>query len=390
MNKQNVILYIGLILLLCACNNKSKIKIKGQLTNAVDKTLYLQELGIDSSFTVDSVKLKGKGTFNFSLPKVEYPTFFLLKLSEKNFITLLVDSTEKIEIVANAENLNGTYSVKNSMGSAYIKTLNRKLEITKNKVDSIVSTYKSIDPSNQNIKNNLREELERVIEDQKDFITDFVLTNPSSFASYYAVFQRFDDGSLILNAYDKHDLNIYSAAATSLIGRYPKSPRVKQLKNFILGIRQEQKQARALKKINATSEIAKTPEIEEKDLRGNTIKLSSLKGKMVLLSFWASWDKRSRNENKKLLNIYNKYKSKGFEVYQVSLDRSKILWEAAIEQDQLPWINVSDLKYTNSYPARIYNIKQLPANYLINKEGEIIGKNLFGNILDEKLNDLLN
>jgi peroxiredoxin len=389
MNKHKIILSIGFILLLCACNNKSRIKIKGHLTSAADKTLYLQELGIDSTFTIDSVKLNKKGAFNFSLPKVKYPTFYLLKLSEKNFITLLADSTEKIEIVADANNLNGTYSVKNSMGSAYIKTLNRKLEITKNKVDSIVSLYKATDPNNTNVKNIIREELSNVIQNQKDFITDFVLTNPSSFASYYAVFQRFDDETLILNTYDKRDLNIYSAVATSLIGRYPESPRVKQLKSYILGIKQEQRQAQLLAKINTETEVAKIPEIEEKDINGKVRKLSSLKGKMVLLSFWASWDKRSRNENQRLVKIYNKYKSKGFEVYQVSLDRSKILWEAAIEQDQLPWINVSDLRYTNSYPARIYNIKQIPANYLISENSEIIGKNLFGKILDDKLNDLL-
>jgi hypothetical protein len=109
----------------------------------------------------------------------------------------------------------------------------------------------------------------------------------------------------------------------------------------------------------------------------------------VLLSFWASWDEPSRKENKNLLKTYNTYKSKGFEIYQVSLDRSKILWEGAIEQDKLPWINVSDLRYTDSYPARVYNVQKIPANYLISRDGEIIGKDLFGRILDEKLNDLL-
>lgn len=109
----------------------------------------------------------------------------------------------------------------------------------------------------------------------------------------------------------------------------------------------------------------------------------------MLLSFWASWDEASRRANDHMKKVYQQYKDQGFEIYQVSLDRSKILWENAVVKDELPWINVSDLRYTDSFPARIYNINQLPANYLISRDGDIIGKNLFGHLLEEKVKEAL-
>ncbi len=388
MNANRIILFLGLIILMSACSNKDKLNVTGKIENSKDKVLYLQQLNLSDAVTIDSVILKEKGSFNFTLPKLEHPTFFLLKLSEKNFITILADTTEHIEVIGDGLNLAEGYSVKNSLGSSYVKVLNTKLNKTKAIVDSLVNEYNETPKDDTERVKEIRNSIQEAIDNQKAFISDFVMANPRSFASYYAVFQRFDDGSLILNPYDKMDLNLFSTVATSLNVFYPESPRTEQLKNFVLSIKKEKRVEQIQEKMmnEASNSI---PEIEEEDINGRKIKLSSLKGKLVLLSFWASWDEPSRKENKNLLKTYNTYKSKGFEIYQVSLDRSKILWEGAIEQDKLPWINVSDLRYTDSYPARVYNVQKIPANYLISRDGEIIGKDLFGRILDEKLNDLL-
>ncbi|MGQ1785954.1 MULTISPECIES: redoxin domain-containing protein [unclassified Saccharicrinis] len=391
MNTSRIILFLGFILLATACSNKDQLKVSGKINGAEGKTLYFQQLNLDGTVDLDSIKLKANGNFKFSIPRLEYPRFLLLKLADNNLITLLADSTEKIEVTAESSNLAESYNVKNSMGSSYVKTLNRKLENTKNDIDSLVTVFNSLPETEEDDRKKIRDEMIEIVDKQKDFIFDFVMTNSRSFASYYAVFQRFDDGSLILNPNEKKDLNIFTTVATSLDLLYPESPRVQQLKQFVLSIQKEQRTQAFTEKLMAEGKtLASVPDIEEENLNGKKIKLSSLNGKMVLLSFWASWDAKSRMENKRLLKIYNKYKPKGFEVYQVSLDKSKLLWEAAVEQDKLPWINVSDLKYTSSYPARLYNVRQLPANYLISKEGEIIGKDLFGRILDEKLDDLLN
>ncbi len=389
MNMYRFILFLGVIFLFSSCSNKDKLRISGEISNGADQVLYLNQLNLNGEVPVDSVVLGTKGKFKFSLPKREYPTFFLLKLSDTKFITLLADSTERIKVISDANDFSVNYTVKNSLGSKYIQVLNSKFEKTKVILDSLVTVYNETPKENADKLGKIREKIQDAVDKQKDFVNDFVMTNPKSFASYYAVFQRYDDGTLVLNPYEKKDLNLFSTVATSLDVYYPESARSKQLKSFVLGIHKEKKME-AMQKQIASEATQSIPEIEEENIYGKKIKLSSLKGKLVLLSFWASWDEKSRSENKNLLKIYKKYKSKGFEIYQVSLDRSKILWEGAIESDKLPWINVSDLKFTDSYPARIYNVQQLPANYLISRDGEIIGKDLFGRILDEKLNDILN
>jgi len=235
----------------------------------------------------------------------------------------------------------------------------------------------------------INNELNTVIDDYKSSISDFILKNPRSFAAYYALFMSFDDNSYLFDVWDKKDQVYFAAAATSLNIVYPESERVKQLYALVLSVKSEQRNAERIEKLmsQATETI---PEIKEKDKNGNEIALSSLRGKVVLLSFCASWDDASTRENAFLKHIYKKYNPKGFEIYQVWLEQSKVLWESVLLQHEIPWISVSDLLYLDSYPARLYNIKKLPANYLISRKGEIIGKDLFGSMLEDKLEQVLN
>lgn len=130
---------------------------------------------------------------------------------------------------------------------------------------------------------------------------------------------------------------------------------------------------------------AVAPEITLKTPSGKELKLSSLRGKMVLIDFWASWCRPCRAENPKVKVVYDKYKSKGFEIYGVSLDNSKGRWLGAIEQDGLSWKHVSDLKGWKSIAAQKYKITSIPNTYLIDREGKIIAKGLRAYQLDKFL-----
>jgi thiol-disulfide isomerase/thioredoxin len=107
-----------------------------------------------------------------------------------------------------------------------------------------------------------------------------------------------------------------------------------------------------------------------------------------LLDFWASWCKPCRVENPNLVDAYKKFNDQGFEIYQVSLDRKRDAWEKAIKNDNLDWVHVSDLEFWNSSAAQTYNVRSIPANYLLNKKGEIIAKDLRGEALDKKLHEI--
>ncbi|MDR0419628.1 MAG: TlpA family protein disulfide reductase, partial [Prevotellaceae bacterium] len=125
------------------------------------------------------------------------------------------------------------------------------------------------------------------------------------------------------------------------------------------------------------------------DVNGEMHRLSALEGKVVLLDFWISNSHVSLMDNRELLSLYKEYHKKGFEVYQVSLDIDRASWVDAINQQKLPWINVSSLNGVNSVAAQSYLITELPANFLIDKKGEIVGKNLYGGELKKELAKLI-
>jgi len=130
------------------------------------------------------------------------------------------------------------------------------------------------------------------------------------------------------------------------------------------------------------------PDFTLNDTKGNPVSLSSLRGKVVLLDFWASWCGPCRRENPNVKKLYEKYKNKGFEVMGVSLDRKRAGWLSAIEKDELPWIHVSDVKGWQCAPAQLYKVRSIPATFLLDKDGKIIAKGLRGPMLEQKLKEI--
>ncbi|PRZ01237.1 AhpC/TSA family protein [Marinilabilia salmonicolor] len=384
----NILSIAFIIFTLSGCYSDN-YRIKGTITNGDNRTLILEKMQLDRDLAIDSVHLDEDGSFSFHGEKLNIPTFFKLKLSENNYITLLLDSTEHVTVTADAKNLENSYRLEGSIESKKVQILNERLKTLRSTVDSLLDVYDSLPAEGDTQrKNEIGQQLLIALDEHKSFVGSFVMDNPRSFASYYALFQRLSDNTMVLNVMDKKEQVYFATIATSLNLMYPESPRVKQLYNYVLSAKAQERRQRITQELQENAEET-IPEIKEKNIHGEEVALSSLKGKVVLLSFWASWDEASRRANDHMKKVYQQYKDQGFEIYQVSLDRSKILWENAVVKDELPWINVSDLRYTDSFPARIYNVNQLPANYLISRDGDIIGKNLFGHLLEEKVKEAL-
>jgi thiol-disulfide isomerase/thioredoxin len=140
-------------------------------------------------------------------------------------------------------------------------------------------------------------------------------------------------------------------------------------------------------KINPIGSVIQ--DFSQKDTAGNMVNVSSLRGKYVLIDFWASWCRPCRMENPNVVTAYNKYRDKNFTILSVSLDQAKPAWLDAIKMDGLTWHHVSDLKGWNNEVAALFQIRSIPQNLLIDPNGKIIAKNLRGPILDNKLSELL-
>lgn len=370
------------LLVFAGCSKPGKFEIKGKISNASGKMVYLEELMVASVRPVDSARINSSGDFTIR-HEVGMPTFFLLKLSENNFITLLIDSVEKVSVTADAISFARDYKVTGSPGSLLVQELNYKLNTTKQKLDSISSLYTLYagSPDFEALKAGWKEAYDRIVQEQVDYSTHFVSDHPFSMASVLALYQKFNDDNYVVR-----DLHALKVAASALNSFYPESEHVRALYTNTLQLLATEREGKVRQLIAEQGE--NSPEILLPDPEGHEVPLSSFRGKYVLVHFWSAVDPNSRIVNPVLVEIYQKYKSRGLEIYQVSVDKDRAVWLDAIEKDGLTWTNVGDMK--GSIEAVMhYNIQSVPFNYLLDKEGAIVARNLTGPAIDRTLSQLL-
>lgn len=382
----NVTRLTGIFLILAVtiigCKKGNQFTINGKVSHAEGKTLYLEELLVSSAKPVDSVRIDKNGEFKIK-GESKIPTYYLLKFSPDKMITLLVDSAESVVIEADYANFSNQYHVEGSLGSVLVKQLVDKLNATKLKLDSLESLYNIYqeNPGYESMKAKWEEQYDAIVKEQVDFSTGFVMNNPFSMASVLALYQEFDQQNFVIK--DFHTMRVAASALNSI---YPNSEHVKALYANTVQLLKEEQSAKIQQLIE--KEGQNSPEIILPNADGKEIALSSLKGKVVLLQFWAAVDRNSRVLNPALAEAYQKYKNKGFEIYQVSLDENRIEWIDAIDKDGLKWINVGDMK-GSIQAVQNYNIQTIPYNYLLDTEGKIVAQNLKGPGLDRVLAKIL-
>ncbi len=382
MTKKIFSVIIVLLFVIISCSKQDGFVIRGKITNSEGKYLYLDELKVMSSMPVDSVKLGKDGSFEFE-GKIDYPNFYLLRLNRRNFVTLLVDTTEKITVYGDAANFSRDYIVEGSPGSLLVQELNNKLARTKHKLDSIRSRIEAFrnneDYSVQKIK--WDQELAVIKQMQIRYSTDFIQKHPFSLSSVLALYQKFDDSNYVIQ-----DLQSLKVAATALNTMFPKSEHVKALYANTQRLMAQEKSDKIKQFIAENGE--NSPDITLPNPNGREIALSSLSSKVVLIQFWSALDRDSRYQNQALVELYRKYKSKGLEIYQVSIDDNREAWMTAIDQDGLSWINVGDMKGSNK-ALNAYNVQNIPSNYILDSERRVVARDLLGPALDQAVAKLV-
>ena len=381
---KNYFILIFFVFAVVSCGPEKNVRIMGSLSGASAEKIYLRELGNESTSRSDTAQLDVNGHFSFK-HKISQPTFYSLTVNDKP-ITLLAHPGEKIVISGDVLHLPLTYSVNGSEDSRNIRLLNLRLEHTVFVGDSLNKTL-DLYEGNRNFVN-IQRQFELTYQNELDSLRAynirFMENNPQSLVIIYALYQQLSQNNYLFNQED--DIRYFRKADSAFYRRYPKVAYVNTLHANVIRMNEQFNTLQLNRMLSMLGQDA--PEIAFPAPDGRIMKLSSTRGKYVLVDFWASWSAPCRTENINLLNIYNKYRDKGFEVYQISLDQSKTAWERAIKEDGLIWINVSDLKFWDSEAVQLYGVETIPANFLVDQEGTIITKNLKGDALDKKMSEI--
>ena len=373
------------LLLLLSWSRGEKVEITGFIENADKGMIYLDEQGISEIRQIDSVRLKKDGSFRLK-DRIENPTFYNLHTGNQQIIPLLLTPGTSAEIHADIQDFINGYEIYGSEESLYLLEMNRTLAVTKRQIDSIRKVLQENPEAGEEFTREMAASYDEIIQGQRRYSIQFILEHISSMASIYTLYQKIDDNNFVLN--ENRDIQLVKITSESLDTIWPGSEHVQALKRDAANLEENlysQRWRQVVENVESTF-----PEIRLPDPNGDTIALSSLKGKVILLSFWASWDQASVSHNIPLKGIYSSYHSRGLEIYQVSFDNEREAWVNAIHFDELPWVNVSELSYPESSVAHIFNLEELPVVFLIDRKGEIVGKNFNRIDLDRNIQRLLN
>ncbi len=383
-----VIAFVGVVFFCCKTKDEEDHKefiLTGELVTDEKLTLTIEELTTTDLLVLDSITTDASGKF-MSRKEIDEAGFYILRANLDDFVTLLIEPGETINLTGKAGNLRETCRVEGSDGSVLLLELNRQLHENIKKVDSLADLYREsrYSPDFEQVQYELNKAYTLIFEEHRQYVKRFIEDNPYSLASIIALYQYFGD-KVILS--ETEDFEYFKNLSKSLSEVYPTNRHVIDLKKKVSDIKRKKLQRQLAEEKLAVGNTA--PEILLPDPEGNTISLSSLKGNVVLIDFWASWHQPSRITNEILRELYEEYKSLGFEIYGVSLDRTHEQWLKAIEESNINWIQVSDLRYFNSPVVSLYNVEAIPYTLLIDRKGKIAAKDIDHRQLKEYLEDLL-
>lgn len=378
MNKRVLFVAVAAAAMLCACRS-DKVRIDGRFVGNDAPQVYLEQVTALRQAVIDSARLEKDGSYRFDVRGAAPTPSLYNVIYNGERIPLLVAGGDRLT-VSSVGSVIRNYTVEGSAESELLRIFYQAYIGGARQLDEIAAQYGRPDLPEERrheLARRYTEEYYRIRREQLKFIIE----NKEHLAAVYALYQRLPGDANLFNG--DSDVIYYRTVAEAIEKTYPESPYLASLNAEI---------ARMDARITLTSQITEAgyPDLEMTDMYGKRIRLSSLLGKVVLLDFWSAELGSSNVLNAELKEIYAQYNGSntGFEVYQVAIDTLKPLWISAVQDQRLPWISVSDLRGQASPALGLYNVQKLPTNFLIDKEGTIVARDLYGKSLREKLDAL--
>lgn len=367
-------------LMLASCDNTPKFHIEGTIEEAQDSMLYLEQSTLDGIQKIDSVKLGANGSFSFKAAvPADCPEFYDLRIGS-HLINFSVDSTETIKVTAKLPAMESNYTIEGNESSQKI----REISLMQQKVQAqLIAVEKNEDM----LPGDKIDSLNSIVDSYKNEIkSKFIFQEPQKAYAYYAVCQSITDlrGSFMLfnPISNRDDVKCYATVATAWDGKYPDALRTIQLCNMaIKGMGNTATPEQKVVEID-DSKIVETGiiDINLPDVDSKMHSIVDLKGKVVLIDFTVYAAQESMERTRLMRSLYEKYKSQGLEIYQISLDDDIHFWKYSCEN--LPWICVHE---TDGSATNIYGVRAVPTSFLVNRNNEIVLRSDFmkGSLEDE-------
>ena len=369
-------------LAIASCSEK-KYHVEGSIAQAKDSLLVFENVGIEEITVVDSIRLGEDGAFSFSGDAQDAPEFYRLRIGGQ-IINVSIDSTETITIKADYPQMATKYEVSGSDNCLKIKELALKqIDLRQRAIAISENEDLTVQVTNDSIYNMIRQYKE-------DIKKNYIYAEPDKAYAYFALFQTLGDMLLFNPRADREDIKAFAAVATSWDANYPNSARGANLHNIAIeGMNNIRiNDAARAKTIDADKvSSAGIIDITLPDNKGKQRKLSSLKGKVVLLDFHVFATENSPARILLLRELYNKYHAQGFEIYQVSIDPDEHFWKQ--QTAALPWINVRDDNGLQSQSLALYNVQGIPDYFLIDRDNNIVGRAQNIKDLEQAIKELL-
>lgn len=361
--------------------------INGTIHGATGEYIKIMDMSAPG-FPVDSVPIDLKGEFSYS-QHASQPKDLILYVKQPDYIRLVAGVNETIGFQTTREALLNNLQLTGSEESALVTALLKKHSHSVQVIDTLEKFYlkNQLQPNIDQLASRLTQIADSVYLSDKKQLESFINANPGTIAAYIALSFKLGPNRNLFTL--QNDLALFELVDTALQHRYDTILISKMLSSYVLrGKMQQQRQSRQ----QQGSLIGqKAPAIALPNVWGDTLSLSELRGKYVLVDFWGSWCRPCRSEHENLRKAYRMFRYKGFEIFQVAIERNKTDWKNTLREDKLYWkYQVSELNYMESATAKTYRVKAIPSNYLIDPDGIVVAQNLYGDALIAKLNELLN